>query len=230
MEEREVTLKEILDEGFVFSKLSITPAFVDKLKELKFEEHKGQEELYVQGESFLSFDHWISGFLRRQLKQTTKDESVLDALDSMHFVVTKMNQGDRMNMHTDIEVNKSSVFHVCIWFPEEQYEGRDFIYGTKDNLQVHHPAYGDCVFINTINTDFVHGVSSLSSRSVVVSVGGYPCTDSEEDSTSEKPTAIHYGSVKDYLNEFERGKTEGLFIRKNISEHRTIEGSLSNSI
>lgn len=209
----EVTIDKILEEGFAFSKINIDPSITDELKNLRFEEHTGKEELYVQGECFLEPDHWISSFLKHKLAETTTDPIVLEGIDSMHFVVTKMSQGDRMNMHTDLEVTNSSVFHVCIWLPDEEYKGRDFIYGSTTTLRTHHPSFGDCVFINTIDDKFLHGVSRLRSDSCVVSVGGSPSIHTESGAKQEA-TAIHYGPVEDYLNEFKRDERTGLFVRK----------------
>jgi hypothetical protein len=211
-----ITIEKILETGFVFTKLDIHPSFVDDLKALDFEKHTGKEELYVQGECFLEPDDWLGTFLKHKLSETTTDPAVLEGIDAMHFVVTNMAQGDRMNMHTDLEVTRSSVFHVCIWLPDEEFKGRDFIYGSKTTLRTHHPSFGDCVFINTISDEYVHGVSRLESDCSVVSVGGSPSLHTESGA-KEEATAIHHGTVEDYLSEFRRSKEQGVFIRKNIS-------------
>lgn len=208
-----VYLDDILEHGFVFTKIAFPPSLLYKLKKLPFKEHTGLEKIYVKDECNLDFDDDLSTELRNLLRPAAGEEYIEDAIDSMHFVVTRMGKGDKMGVHRDIEISNSSLFHINIWLPETEYEGRDFVYGTENELRTFHPNWGDCVFVSTISDEHIHAVSELKSDSLVYSIGACP-SSAEELADTGNTTAEHYGPLEEYLLEFQRDKESGVFFRK----------------
>lgn len=208
-----VLLEDILEHGFVFTKIAFPPSLLYQLKNLEFKPHTGLEKIYVKDECNLDFNDDLSTKLRDLLHPVAGEEYVEEAIDSMHFVVTRMGKGDKMGVHRDIEISHSSLFHINIWLPEGEYEGRDFVYGTHDRLTYFHPQYGDCVFVNTISDQWVHAVSELKSDSLVYSIGACP-SSAEELADTGNTTAEHYGPLEDYIREFQRDKDPRVLIRK----------------
>lgn len=208
-----VNLDQILEHGFVFSKVAFPPSLLYELKTLDFHPHTGLEKIYVKDEHHLDFDSPFSQRLRKLLLQCVDEEYMIDAINDMHFVVTRMGKGDKMGVHRDIEISHSALFHINIWLPETEYEGRDFVHGTHDRLTYFHPRWGDCVFINTISDEYVHAVSELQSDSIVYSIGACPSSP-EELADANNTTAEHYGTLEEYISEFQRDKDPRVFIRE----------------
>lgn len=82
----------------------------------------------------------------------------------LHLVYEDLYFNEGHIMHTHLT---PCDFQVLIWACKKKYEGREFIYGTKSNLQKHQPEFGDICFMKTNDLDFIHGVEPLKSKVTV---------------------------------------------------------------
>ncbi len=62
-------------------------------------------------------------------------------------------------------------FQVVVWVPDYKYEGREFLYGSPENLNKFQPEIGMMCFMKPNDPSFVHGVSILLSDRPVKSYG-----------------------------------------------------------
>ena len=77
-------------------------------------------------------------------------------------------KGNSLLMHTHLI---PADYQVLFWVPDnDDFEGRGFIYGTKDNIQVFYPKFGDICFMKANDLNFIHGVEELHSESLVRTV------------------------------------------------------------
>lgn len=79
-----------------------------------------------------------------------------------------LKQGEDIKLHYHIIPGS---FQAVTWFPEESFEGREFIYGTRDNLKKIKPRAGLICFFKPNDPNFIHGVSPLLTNSIVYSFG-----------------------------------------------------------
>lgn len=84
--------------------------------------------------------------------------------DKLHLVYEDITQGESHALHTHLT---PCDFQVLIWAPKAQFKGRDFIYGTRTNLQNFHPDFGDICFMKTNDLDFIHGVAPMINDTLV---------------------------------------------------------------
>jgi hypothetical protein len=86
------------------------------------------------------------------------------ATDKLHFVFEdlKLNQGHALHTHLI-----PADMQMIVWFPKSEFEGREFQFGTKENLKKHTPKLGELCFMKTNDLDFIHGVTTLETDTIV---------------------------------------------------------------
>ncbi|WP_127714873.1 hypothetical protein [Halobacteriovorax sp. HLS] len=62
-------------------------------------------------------------------------------------------------------------FQVVAWIPEDNFEGRKFIFGTQKSLNTTTPKLGYFCIMKPNDPHFIHGVTSLQSKTSIRSIG-----------------------------------------------------------
>jgi len=63
------------------------------------------------------------------------------------------------------------LFQMVVWLPEEEFEGRKFLYGGPDSINEFTPGYGDACIFEGNSELLIHGTSPLLSEVPVKSLG-----------------------------------------------------------
>lgn len=97
-------------------------------------------------------------------------------IKKIHCVYEDIKYGMHHEMHTHLTPSR---YQAILWFPLEDFEGRDFIYGTKDFVKTFKPNIGDICFMKTNDLKFIHGVSPLKTdtlvRTLIISIDHVTC-------------------------------------------------------
>ncbi len=103
-----------------------------------------------------------------------KSSSLLNgALDAYHFTVHKMMQGDSIALHSDARSSAQGYPDILCWLCRtENFIGRDFLYGSAENVQRMKPRTGMLCVMSSLDPSFVHGVSLLESQSEILTIVG----------------------------------------------------------
>ena len=83
---------------------------------------------------------------------------------NLHTVYEDITLGLFHELHTHLI---QADFQVVVWAPQDNYEGRAYVYGTRGNLKKFYPKYGDMVFMKTNDLNFIHGVEPLENDTLV---------------------------------------------------------------
>lgn len=92
----------------------------------------------------------------------------IDINEPLHIDEQVLKVGEGIGMHYHIIPGS---FQAVTWIPEGEFEGREFIYGTKDNLKSIKPKLGLMCFMKPNDPNFIHGVSRLKTDTVIRSIG-----------------------------------------------------------
>lgn len=123
--------------------------------------------VFVEYDSSLVFNLKTNEDKAEALKKIIKNKlSILG--ENIYVDWEYLNQNEEIKLHYHIVPGS---FQAVTWFPEEDFSGREFIYGTKDNLKKIKPKIGLICFFKPNDPGFVHGVSKLESNSKVCSFG-----------------------------------------------------------
>lgn len=174
-----ITLQTIQKEGFAKVNFGEIPSeFHEFIKSLPFKEsgmEAGTQASFKYSmsrkKSFIEtalFDWFLEGFL----VHAQGDHHLMSLLPYMHIGIDKSVKGDWIMPHTDIAY--SGLVQAAYFFSFDEFEGREFVYGTEDKFETFKPDNKHGFFIETTNKKFIHGVKELTSDSVVYSVGIYP--------------------------------------------------------
>ena len=85
-------------------------------------------------------------------------------INSIHCVYEDIRQGMYHEIHTHLT---PSSYQAVVWFPEDTFLGRQFLYGKKDNIKEFTPRFNDICFMKTNDLDYVHGVAPLETDTLV---------------------------------------------------------------
>lgn len=88
--------------------------------------------------------------------------------ERLHYDVDTIHKGQEIRPHFHIIPGS---FQVVVWLPNSPFEGRDYLYGTKNSLKKYHPEKGVMCFMKPNDPNFIHGVSELISDTSVTTVG-----------------------------------------------------------
>jgi hypothetical protein len=81
-----------------------------------------------------------------------------------------------LSVYEDIKLGQSHVMHthlipadcqIVVWVPFTEYEGRAYLYGTKEEIKKFYPQFGDMVLMKTNDLNFIHGVEPLLNDTIV---------------------------------------------------------------
>ena len=84
--------------------------------------------------------------------------------DKLHLVYEDITLGLYHETHTHLT---PSDYQAVVWVPKDSYEGRAFLYGSKQDLKKHYPEFGDICFMKTNDLNFIHGVEPLETDTLV---------------------------------------------------------------
>lgn len=131
---------EINKKGFIFNRLHI--------------EDKLQAEVLNSTEPTPKVKGFFLNFLR------SLDPSIKD----IHCVYEDIKQGMYHKMHSHLTPCR---YQVLFWFPQAEYVGREFLFGTKDKIESFKPTSKDLCFMKTNDLNFIHGVAPLENDTLV---------------------------------------------------------------
>jgi len=132
--------KEINNKGFVFAKIEMDENFKTKVL------HSTEPNIEIKD------------FFLKSLKKI--DSKIKD----IHCVYEDIQEGMFHEMHTHLTPSR---YQVVVWFPKEDYSGREFIYGKRDSLNTFKPSFKDMCFMKTNDLNFIHGVAPLKTNTLV---------------------------------------------------------------
>jgi len=161
-----ISITDIYDHGFLFVKYTPEKYIYDKIMDLDFN-FKGNIPGGMGGTSLDNLEDPNFNLIKEYYS------NIINSLGlegfSLQFDLERMDQGNYHIMHSH---RISAIFQACIWVPKKNdYSGRYFIYGTKEDLKFFKPQYGDLVLMKPNDNRFLHGVSPLKSYDPVFSVG-----------------------------------------------------------
>lgn len=131
---------EINNKGFVFGKIHL------------------DEREHMEVLAFPEPSDYLQGLFLRIIRRF--DPSV----SSIHCVYEDIRKGMYHEMHTHLTPSR---YQALIWFPCDDFLGRDFLYGTKTEIKRFHPTVEDICFMKTNDLSFIHGVAPLESDTLV---------------------------------------------------------------
>ncbi len=132
-------INRVNNEGFVF---------------LNFKPEKDLFEFILNSES-PSDERYIYRFFINEL------DKLGITVSSIAGVYEDINKGMSHKLHTHLI---PAEFQLVVWVPSGEYKGRDFIYGTKENIKRHHGKYGEMCLMKCNDLNFVHGVDPMESN------------------------------------------------------------------
>ncbi len=86
------------------------------------------------------------------------------SIKSIHCVYEDIRKGMFHEMHTHLTPSR---YQVVFWFPKDEYAGREFLYGTKNDIKSFKPKLGDICFMKTNDLKYIHGVAPLKTDTLV---------------------------------------------------------------
>lgn len=108
-----------------------------------------------------------SDFARRTIKKILNENGFEDS--PLQIVYESFILGDSNALHTHLV---PADFQLLVWVPkDDNFVGRSFLYGKKDGpIKQFKPRLGDICFMKTNDLEFVHGVTELTSDTLVKTV------------------------------------------------------------
>ncbi|MBT7610699.1 MAG: hypothetical protein HN576_13145 [Bacteriovoracaceae bacterium] len=88
--------------------------------------------------------------------------------EELFYDVDTIEKGEEILPHFHV-INGS--FQVVIWLPDDEFLGRDFLYGESKALENYHPEKGMMCFMKPNDPCFFHGVTRLESEMAVETIG-----------------------------------------------------------
>lgn len=76
-------------------------------------------------------------------------------------VYEDISEGMSHKLHTHLI---PAEFQVVVWVPTEAYLGRDFLYGTREEIKKHHGLFGEMCLMKCNDLKFIHGVSPMETK------------------------------------------------------------------
>jgi hypothetical protein len=178
---KKVYLDDIIREGFIFRDFGKLPGpIMNKICNLPFikaDKPRGVQSSYRCSLNYSrEIEKEISDYFIKKINFFVKEDKFLsDSLAYMKVGIDKSVKGDFIMPHTDIEI--AGVWQVALFYPypnDQDFVGRDFIYGTEDNYKSIKPYEGLAVFIDTTQKKYIHAVRELLSDHIFFAVGVNP--------------------------------------------------------
>jgi hypothetical protein len=131
------------------------------------------EKINKEGFVFIEYDSLV-------LKETSLDEGKAKVLkkiiqenlfipgENVYVDWEYLKKDEEIKLHYHVIPGS---FQAVTWIPEEDFVGREFLYGTKDNLKTIKPRIGLICFFKPNDSKFIHGVLPLLTDSKVCSFG-----------------------------------------------------------
>ena len=176
-----VTLDNLIKDGFIFRDFGKLPEGmlqeISRLPFVKSNKPRGIQSTYRCSLNYSdNFQKKIAGYFINKIANFVKDDEFLfNSLGSMRVGIDKSIKGDFIMPHTDLEI--VGVWQVALFYPfpnNQEFSGRDFIYGTENNFKSIKPYEGLAVFIDTTQNKFIHAVKELLSDHEFFAVGINP--------------------------------------------------------
>lgn len=170
-----VTLPNLLQEGFIFREFDGIPEeifqAIENLPSVNANQPKGLQSSHKcqLGPENPVWHYFINLYL-----ESVKGDSFLESLvPYMKVGIDKCVKDDWVMPHTDIAI--SGVAQAALFLTrDENFEGRDFVYGVEDDQKEFRPNNHTICFIETTQQKFVHACRKLRSDSVFYAVGIFP--------------------------------------------------------
>jgi hypothetical protein len=133
-----------------------------------------QEIIENKGFYFDSFDPRLD--LYHRIMHTSEPDLFIENFFSNYLLKKKFNFKKLHLVYEDIKLGQYHELHThlipanyqaVIWAPQDNYKGRAFIFGTKNNLNKFYPKFGDICFMKTNDLNFIHGVEPLLNDTLV---------------------------------------------------------------
>ena len=122
---------------------------------------------FTPSESFkknVFLTNYPSDVVIEEVKRILKKFDII--VSNIEVTYEDITKDQSLSLHTHLI---GSSCQVLIWVPENNdFEGRDFLYGKKEFLiKKFRPKFGDICFMKTNDLSFIHGVSPLLSNSFI---------------------------------------------------------------
>lgn len=181
-----VTLDMLQEQGFVFRNFGKLPdGMLESFNQLNFQKSRMKRGVQSSYECRIESDSDIHHYFINKVAEHVNDDPFLsETIYHMRVGIDKCIQGDFVMPHTDIEC--AGVWQVALFYPypnNDEFEGREFLYGTRDEFQVARPKEGMAVFIDTTKEKYIHAVRELLSDHVFFAVGINPHPPGGRDET-----------------------------------------------
>lgn len=166
---KHITYSDLLQNDFTFSKVEIPDDFMAYLDSLKYagDEDPSEDIKY----KIMCVDPVTDRKIKDILLQLDVDEAIRRDIESFQFGIDRYTKGDGLPLHTD--KGRINPYEILLYLPkDDEFEGRDLhIVGPDYNLKVR-PIPGLVCFINAFAENTFHGVTPLTSESVIYTIIG----------------------------------------------------------
>lgn len=166
--ESQMSLEDkINNEGFVFLKYKTDPKVKEEFLNLE------KNSLNSKGTPGFGGNVWETSVKELLPYSCQFYEDLLNTYDLpkdyLFFDLEKIKKEDYHFLHTHFVPAR---YQICIWIPlDDSFKGREFVYGTQDNLKKFRPSFGDLVIFKPNDTTWVHGTTPLLTDIPVYSIG-----------------------------------------------------------
>jgi len=154
-------------EGFFLSKIKLDALEINYILNLDFKHSPASK--YVT---------WGAVLTKSEVLDSIKDKLIkaIECSEISEWInpVTKVEAhylevGEFLPLHDD--VNQNCYAQILLWVCDKSdFKGREFMYGTRKNLNVHKPSTGDFMLLNNTNKDLVHAVNMLETPTRIVTL------------------------------------------------------------
>lgn len=165
-----ITYKEVIEKGFVFDSITIPKNIKTELKSLTFYPNEDKQLGKEVSWSTFGMPPYLNQFFIKQLytKVDLYLQKLLDRLET--FEAYKTDKNEYVELHTDNAFG--GLVQIMIYYIEKDMKGRDFLYGTKNDIKKITPYTGLVIICDQINKEWLHGTTPLLSDTFNLCITG----------------------------------------------------------
>lgn len=156
-------------DGFLFGNIKLEPEITKTIMDLPYYPATKSQSEHTSWEYWLEKDDLLYKELVEKLRGSLQLDhfNMLDSVKraKLHVLAEK----EFIPLHDDFTQNCYA--QLLIWVMEdEDYIGREFLYGTYDGLKVFKPKNGDWVLMYNMDKKFIHAVNMLRSDTKIPAI------------------------------------------------------------
>lgn len=149
---------DVIENGFVFEKINIDPIKKD-LNSVKLHINEDRELGKEVSWSTYGMSHVVNDFLKKELSEISDDytKTLINKIKTFEAYKTDINEYTKL--HTDTSFG--GLIQIMIYYIKDELKGRNFLYGSRDNIKSIQPYSGLVIVCDQLNQEWVHGTTPL---------------------------------------------------------------------